>query len=358
LAVGELHFNCRLHYESGFEVDAAFEAGEGVTALFGPSGSGKSTILSLVAGLLWPRSGRICLRDRILTDTATGRFVAPERRRLGVVFQDHQLFPHLTVRQNLRFGQGRHAGRPVDIGRVVEILEISDLLERRPDALSGGQRQRVALGRALLCGPELLLMDEPLAGLDEGLKDRVLSYLSRALAQWNIPTLLVSHDQADVRRLATCVVVIENGRVVASGPTAQTLDRALLTRPAQKAVPLNLLRVTDLCQVDGHWQGRVSGQTMHLPSYNLRIGCDAYVQFQPHDVVLAHGLETACLSVRNRMEGVIREILLLDGRAFVAVDIGQFLWAEVTPEAVRDLGLRPGEAVACLIKTSCIAVLG
>jgi molybdate transport system ATP-binding protein len=221
--MGVLHFDCGLRYESGFEVAATFEAGSGVTALFGPSGAGKSTILSLIAGVLRPQRGSIRLGNRLLTDAEARVFMPPERRRLGVVFQDHLLFPHLTVRCNLRFGQGRHAVRTVDFGRLVEVLELGDLLERLPDALSGGQRQRVALGRALLCGPELLLMDEPLAALDRDLKDRVLTYLERALAEWRVPTLLVSHDQADVRRLAERVVIVETGRVVASGKTDETL---------------------------------------------------------------------------------------------------------------------------------------
>src|SRR5262245_38618268 len=183
--MGTLYLDCRFRYDSGFALDAGFEAGDGVTALFGPSGSGKTTILALAAGILRPLSGTIRLGDRVVTDTATGTFVPPERRRIGVVFQEHRLFPHLTVRQNLRFGLGRYAARSVDFARLVEVLEIGELLDRRPAALSGGQRQRVALGRALLCGPEMLLMDEPLAALDEGLKERILTYLERVLAEWS-----------------------------------------------------------------------------------------------------------------------------------------------------------------------------
>lgn len=230
--MSRLEFDCRLRYPSGFELNAALEVGDGVTALFGPSGSGKSTVLALIAGLRRPAAGRIRLGNRVLVEVQSGVFLPPEQRQIGVVLQDLQLFPHMTVRQNLRFGQGRPAARVIDFERVVQILEIGDLLGRYPDTLSGGQRQRVALGRALLRGPELLLMDEPLTGLDEGLKGRILTYLQRAEEAWHVPTLFISHDQDDVRRLAERVIVLEAGRVTAAGPTGPTLDRLARPRPS------------------------------------------------------------------------------------------------------------------------------
>jgi molybdate transport system ATP-binding protein len=354
--MGQLHFDCRLRYEGGFELDARFEAGDGVTSLFGPSGGGKSSTLALIAGTLRPRDGTIRLGDRTLVDTHRGIFLPPERRRIGVAFQDHLLFPHLTVRQNLRFGHGRRFARPMDFDRVMTVLEIGSLLDRRPETLSGGQRQRVALGRALLRGPELLLMDEPLGGVDEALKDRILTYLERAVAEWHVPTLFVSHDQVDVRRLADRVVVIEGGKVVAHGLTADVLDRAVLTGLTRADGPVNLLRVGELRRAGGHWEGKVGGQLMHLPPGNFTEGGSALIRFLPHDVTLSRDPHEG-LSTRNRLRGVVREVLPVADRAFVALDVGQFLWAEVTPEAITELSLRPGEAVVCLIKTTAIAVV-
>jgi molybdate transport system ATP-binding protein len=216
-----LTFRCRHQYASGFALDAAFEAGDGVTALLGPSGSGKTTILLLIAGLLSPSRGHIQLGEHLLLDTEQGFCLPPEQRSVGVVFQEHRLFPHLNVERNLRYGQKRRPARETDFTEVIEILELGDLLPRYPATLSGGQRQRVALGRALLRGPELLLLDEPLVALQRELQDRILAYLERALAAFRIPTLLVTHDAAIARRLAQQLVLGEDGKITRTAKTEE-----------------------------------------------------------------------------------------------------------------------------------------
>jgi len=352
-----LEFDCRHQYPGGFLLEARFQAGDGVTGLFGPSGSGKSTVFALTAGILRPEVGTIRLAGRVLLDTAAGICLPPEQRRIGVVFQDHLLFPHLTVRQNLLFGKRARLDQPIDLERVAAVLELGGLLERRPGTLSGGQQQRVALGRALLRGPELLLMDEPLTGLDEGLKERILTYLERALAEWRIPTVLVSHDQVDVRRLAERVVVLEKGRVIESGPTATTLDRAVLARLDHGPGPINLLRVHALRQVSEHWEGQVGMQTLHLPSgVGFTAGGSALLRFLPRDVILSRTAVNG-LSARNQLHGHIREVMPLGERIFVAIDVGQFLWAEVTAAAAQELGLQAGAAITCVIKTAAFEPL-
>jgi molybdate transport system ATP-binding protein len=214
--VNLLEFDCRLRYPSGFVLDAAFSIAAPITALLGPSGSGKTTILSIIAGLRTPDEGSITLGQRKLYQSSTGVFVAPNARRIGYVFQEHLLFPHMTVRRNLVYGQRRRPrdARSIDLLRVTEFLELRDLLARPPHTLSGGQRQRVALGRALLCGPELLLLDEPLVSVDESLKKRVLDDVERVVREWRIPALYVTHHAEDVKRLAQCVVLLDAGRVV------------------------------------------------------------------------------------------------------------------------------------------------
>lgn len=196
-----------------------FTAAGGVTALFGPSGAGKTTTINMIAGLIEPDRGSITLADEVLFDSAKGINEPPYRRRIGYVFQEGRLFPHLNVRQNLDYGR-RMNGQPRDaeeFTRIAALLGISHLLDRRPRLLSGGERQRVAIGRAFLMRPRLLLLDEPLASLDIGHKRDILPYLVRLRDEAGIPMVYVSHTASEVSRIATNVVRLDNGHVVASG---------------------------------------------------------------------------------------------------------------------------------------------
>jgi molybdate transport system ATP-binding protein len=201
-----LRFDCRFRYPAGFALDFAFTAEQGVTALVGPSGSGKTTILNLIAGLLAPNSGVIALGDRVLFDRNANQNMPPERREIGYVFQDYQLFPHLTVENNLRYGQKRARAASVPYQKTIDILEIGSLLHRFPASLSGGEKQRVAVGRVLLRSPKLLLLDEPLSALDSALRTSLAQHLASAIQEFQIPTLLVSHDQASIDWLAHATV--------------------------------------------------------------------------------------------------------------------------------------------------------
>jgi molybdate transport system ATP-binding protein len=221
-----LEFKCNLLYPSGFRLEAAFVMDQPVTAICGPSGSGKTTILSIIAGLRRPDQGLVRLGNRLLEYKTAGIHLPPEKRRIGYVFQDHLLFPHLTVSGNLLYGWKRRprGATAIDYRRVGEVLELAELFDRYPHTLSGGQRQRVALGRALLSAPELLLLDEPLVSLDAPLKDRVLDYVEQVLKEWRIPTLYVTHDMRDVKRLAQQAVLLERGQVVYVGKVDEALN--------------------------------------------------------------------------------------------------------------------------------------
>jgi molybdate transport system ATP-binding protein len=240
--------------QGAFHVDASFHSNNvGVTALFGRSGTGKTSIIQMVAGLSRPDSGHITVNGKRLFDSRKGIDLPPEKRRIGYIFQDGRLFPHLTVRSNLRYGMNRVPAerRFVDFDLVVGLLGIEHLLFRRPALLSGGEKQRVAIGRALLTSPSLLLMDEPLASLDEERKAEALPFISRLSMEFSIPILYVSHSPDEILKLADTVVVLDAGRVVAEGSTDALMRRFDLRsviypghRNVQEYQPSNVLQTS------------------------------------------------------------------------------------------------------------------
>jgi len=348
-----LEFQCRHRFPSGFQLDAAFEFDRRFTSLFGPSGAGKSTILAIVAGFVLPQQGRVRLAERTILDTAGRVRVPVEDRAIGMVFQDSLLFPHLTVEANLRYGQCRKSRRPaIDFHRVIDVLEIGGLLRRHPRNLSGGEKQRVALGRALLSGPELLLMDEPLASLDAPLKTRVLAYLERVVAEWDIPALFVTHSQAEVRRASQWVVVLQTGRVIGTGTPEDALGQPEPLGWTNATGPMNLLRLDRVEATAGEVRGWIGQQFLRLPPQPPG-PTPSFVQFSPTEVILSRQ-DISGVSARNHLRGQVRRIAHSNRAVFVGIDIGQIIWAEITPAAAGELELSPGVEVICLIKTHCL----
>jgi molybdate transport system ATP-binding protein len=210
-----------------FSVDVAFTSEGRVTGLFGSSGAGKTSLVSMIAGLVQPDRGVIAVDNAVLFDGKTGINIPPHRRRIGYVFQDARLFPHLSVAQNLDYGRrmNKLARDPAQESRITEMLDIGHLLDRRPGGLSGGERQRVALGRALLSQPRLLLLDEPMGALDDARKAEIMPYLIRLRDEGDVPMVFVSHDADEMRQLATQVVMLKRGRVTAFGTPTEVLPR-------------------------------------------------------------------------------------------------------------------------------------
>ena len=356
-----LEFDCQHRYPGGFTLDVRLNLEAHFAALFGPSGSGKTSILSMIAGLTSPQQGRIRVAGQTLLDTAAGQCLPPEARNVGVVFQDSLLFPHLTVESNLRYGERwrKHRRRTLDFERVLEVLEIGSLRGRYPESLSGGERQRVGLGRALLSGPELLLMDEPLASLDAPLRARVLAHLERVVAEWHIPTLFVTHAQAEVRRAADWVVLIESGRLLGNGTPEEVLTQPEPLSWTDSAGPVNLLRVEEIEQSDGLSVARLGEHRLQLPSGPLPQRRPLFIQFSPGAVVLSRR-DVKDLSSRNHLTGQVRsgrQLIRVSGDVFVAVDVGQIVWAVVTPEAAADLELAIGLEVTCLLKVHSLSLV-
>ncbi|GGC66567.1 molybdenum ABC transporter ATP-binding protein [Chelatococcus reniformis] len=341
-----------------FHLVAKFAGGPGIVALSGRSGSGKSTLVRLIAGLDRPDRGRIALGPaHVLVDTERGIFVPKHRRRIGLVFQDAQLFPHLTVRQNLLFGRvfAPRAARRVGFDAVVETLGVGHLLARRTPRLSGGERQRVAIGRALLACPHLLLMDEPLASLDDARKAEILPLIERLRDEFGTPIVYVSHAMAEVARLAQTVVLLDAGRVVAVGSPQQTLG---LADPGDRFAQATVLDVT-LGEVDAAY-----GLTaLHHPAGTLSLPAELAPPGKPVRVII-HATDVSLatarpvqVSIRNVLAGHVAAIEP-QGPALVAVRIALagdgLLTASATRKAVDELALAPGKPVYALIKTVAI----
>lgn len=346
------------HRFPGMQLDVNFVAPRGVTVLFGRSGSGKTTVVNAVAGLLQPDRALIRLEDRVLTDTDARHNLAAHRRRIGYVFQDPRLFPHLSVRQNLRYGRWfapKPEADPFD--RVVDLLGIGALLQRRPGTLSGGEKSRVALGRALLSNPQLLLMDEPLAALDDQRKSEILPYLERLRDEVQIPILYVTHSAAELARLATTVVVLEQGRVRHAGPVAAMLadpDLApmLGLREAGAVIPATIAAQ----EADGLTRLQTSGGVLYLPRVDGDVGVALRIRIHAQDVMLARDRPEG-LSALNILPATVRSVRIGDGPgALVQLQVGSDLMlARITRRSVENMGLIPGTACFAVLKSVAVA---
>jgi len=346
------------HDFGSFDIDIGFEAPPGITVLFGRSGAGKSTVVKAVAGLFAPAFGHVALDGRVLLDTGRRLSLPPHRRRIGVVFQEGRLFPHMTVRKNLTYGRrfAPRGARIEDMGRIVEMLGIGPLLDRRPAALSGGEKQRVAIGRALLCAPDMILADEPLAALDEARKAEILPYFERLRDEIAVPVLYVSHSPAEVARLATTVVTLEGGRVARQGPAIAVLGDPGVTPLGAREAGAVLEAVVTAHTADGLTEAEAQGQLIVLPGRAGRVGARIRVRIAAQDVILAT-VAPVGLSSLNVLAGRVAAIRLGDGPgALVSVDTeaGRIL-SRITRRSVEAMGLTEGLPVHAIVKSVSIA---
>jgi molybdate transport system ATP-binding protein len=342
------------HRFGSFLLEARFVSEGRLTAFFGRSGSGKTSLVNIIAGVIRPDRGRIVLDDTVLVDTKQRIFVPKYRRRVGYVFQEGRLFPHLTVRQNLLFGRWFTPKRERTIGldQVLDLLGIAPLLDRRPGALSGGEKQRVAIGRALLTSPRLLLLDEPLASLDDTRKEEILPFIERLRDEAQVPIVYVSHSISEVTRLATTVVTILDGRVVAVGPPTEVLGRADVPYDTAEAGA-----VIDAV-IDGHDPSfglttlRSPAGALQAPRLDLPIGTPVRVRIRAREVMIATTPPDG-LSALNVLPALVTA-LEQAGEGAVAVGLdcsGVRLTARLTRKSVDALGLEPGRKVYAVIKS-------
>lgn len=339
-----------------FELDVAFTAPDGLTALFGPSGAGKSTTIKAISGLVRPDRGLITLGDTILFDAESRTDVAVHQRRIGKVFQDARLFPHMSVMKNLLYGARFSDGsvkRP-DAEAMAELLGLSDLLKRKPQDLSGGEAQRVAIGRALLSKPQLLMMDEPLAGLDQARKADVLALIERVRDVVGVPILYVSHAREEALRIASHAVVIAEGRCVDAGSPRQVLggdqSRGLARTVQGRLVAKN--------STDGLSELALSGGRLFVPQVDAPLGSTMTIEIAAKDIILAverpvglSALNILACDIQSidpsRNESAAMDVTLACG--------GDELVAQVTRRSVEMLALAPGQHICAVVKSVALA---
>jgi molybdate transport system ATP-binding protein len=350
----------------GFSLDLTFSAGSGgITALFGRSGAGKTTVVNMLAGLDRPDDGRIALNGEVLFESASGIDVPPERRRLGYVFQDDRLFPHLSVQRNLVYGQALvpAAERRIDYDRVVELLGLAPLLARRTQRLSGGEKQRVQIGRALLTSPRLLLMDEPLANLDAARRREILPFVESLRDELGMPVVYVSHNMEEIIRLADTVVLLSDGDAVAVGPVEEVMSRLDL-RPLTGRYEAGAVLTTTVAGHDAeHQLTRLEfpGGALMVSRLDLDPGTRLRVRVRARDVALAVEPPSG-ISILNVIAATVTQVGAEEGpQVDVLLDAGEdigrarsILWARITRRSAHELGLVPGKRVYALIKAVAI----
>lgn len=354
-----ISFSCRLA-RPRFTLEADFSSPSGCTALFGASGSGKTTIARLIAGIERPDRGRIVVNDHVLVDTEAGRWEPIHKRRVGLVFQDGQLLPHLNVRQNLAYGRYFAPGsaEAITFDDAVDLLGIAHLLAAYPATLSGGERQRVAIGRALLAAPRILVMDEPLASLDSERKQEILPFIERLRDEIGLPIVYVSHAVEEVARLANLVVRLADGRVIAQGPPADVFAAGPAEAPADRFEAISFLSGLVVREspefgiaIVAHPAGEIA-----VPALLPAGGGTVRVAIQATNVSLATE-KPRNLSVRTVLAGRVNAISAgtgPSGLVTIALEGGDRLAASVTRHAIADLGLAPGREVYALVKAVSI----
>jgi molybdate transport system ATP-binding protein len=350
------------HRQGVFQLETFFHVEESSLGIFGPSGCGKSTLFRAISGLLKPDEGRIVLDDDVLLDTDQNIFVPPYKRNIGLVFQDARLFPHWSVEKNLRAGEyqkTRVRNRPFSFEKVVDLLQIQPLLKRPINGLSGGEQQRIALGRALLSNPRLLLMDEPVTGLDAKLKREILPFLSLIHTHLNIPCILISHDMTEILQLSTYLLLMRGGRLVVQGTLLHLVSHPEMLSKLRRADLMNVFPVkilqqskkSGVCKMEttrddleftsDFWDDVVSGQI-------LTVG------ISPSEMALAlQPVEN--ISMCNQVEANVIRVVHAPERSLCLLKASRMVFmVEITPESEKRLELGAGKSAWILFKSKAI----
>lgn len=349
------------HQQRNFTLDVNMVLPErGTIGLYGPSAAGKSTLLALIAGLIKPSQGWLILDGECLYDSKRAINVPIHRRRIGMVFQDSRLFPHLNVRDNLSYGFNLLSPKNRRLGftQIVDLLEIGHLLAQAPHQLSGGEKQRVALGRALLMSPRLLLLDEPLASLDVRLKHQILPFLKRVKDEITIPMVYVSHAINEILTLTSQIAMIEAGKILAIGHFHEVIKNSQVLALAHSLGLENVLHgfVAEHHLVENYTLVKMGAQWLHIPLTHAPLNSPIALSIAAANIALS--IQTIKgITIQNQLLGTVVSMQRLEKGMLITLNVGELLIAEVSAKAVVELQIKEGAQLYCLIKTQSIQLI-
>ncbi|AHW60015.1 molybdate transport system ATP-binding protein [Draconibacterium orientale] len=355
-----LSFHIKLQRKD-FALDVKADIPNGITGIFGPSGHGKTSLLNSIAGIVTPDSGYIRLNGDTLLDSNKKVNVKIRQRRVGYVFQDERLFPHYTIRKNLLYGEKNPDPELFD--EVIDTLQIAHLLNKKPEQCSGGEKQRAAIGRAIISGSKILLMDEPFSALDVNLRREIIPYLNRVHQKFSLPILIVSHDLPDLLSLTDNLLLLKNGQLQGHGKFTDLLDQPENLELMHQSGWYNVLHLSVLEYLESKNMVLLKSHKSNLQIQALTqtIGKDVEVNqelkvlIKPESIALSKE-PVQNISLRNQVAGTMKEVFLKDGLAFCVVDVGENIIVEVTEASQKSLCLEKGQRVYCLFKSAALKI--
>lgn len=341
---------------AGFELDIAFNATKAITGIFGPSGAGKSTLFNAINGVVKPNDGSIKLNGNTIFSSSKKTNLPLHKRKIGVVFQDFKLFPHLSAKENLLFAKNAKEGQLFD--KVVEMLNIKRLLGRKPALLSGGEKQRIAIGRAILSQPDILLLDEPFSALDSKIKNEIIDFIKQIPAHFNIPILIISHELSDILQLSSEIILIKDGKILNKGSIYDLFNHKPSIKLLSHSGLKNILELKvghvdkdkeTICLSSPKSSGKIKVISNDMLA-NLKSGDDVKFFLAPEDVAISlQAVEN--VSIQNQIKGRVEDIFYINGKMICMVNAGIKIMAEIARASVELLGLEKGKEVWCLFKS-------
>lgn len=356
-----LEFDIQLKRKD-FLLNVKAEISDGITGIFGPSGHGKSSLLNAIAGIIKPDSGKVIINGTSVFNAEEKINVSVKNRNVGYVFQDIRLFPHMSVLKNLKYGWSEKSCR-INVNEVVETLKIEHLLNKKPGECSGGEKQRVAIGRSILCGAQILLMDEPFSAVDVKLRKEIIPFLISVNKQFKIPLLIVSHDLPDLLSLTENLILLKEGNIVAKGKFHDLILHEPNLDLMHESGWYNVLNLyvfafhqsKNLVLLKSATKELSVQLLNHSFQGDIEINKLVKVLIKPENIVIAKQ-SVSNISLRNQIRGTIKKIFFKDGLAFCVVDIGVNIIVEITEASQKNMDLNPGEQVFCLFKSAALKI--